>query len=59
MNKKEVESILTTGLELDSESVRTAREALEELRLLIDEGERDEALRRLDRFACVYFSYLI
>jgi len=59
MNKREVESILTTGLELDSESVRTAREALEELRLLIDEGERDEALRRLDRFASVYFSYLI
>ena len=59
MHKKEVESILTTGLELDSESVRTARGALEELRLLIDEGERDEALRRLDRFASVYFSHLI
>ena len=59
MNKKEVESILTTGLELDSEAVRVARKDLEGLRQLIDDGERDEALRKIDRFACVYFSYLI
>ena len=59
MNKREVESILTTGLELDSEAVRAARKDLEGLRLLIDDGERDEALRKIDHFACVYFSYLI
>ena len=59
MNKREVESILTTGLELDSESVRAARKDLEGLRLLIDDGERDEAVRKIDQFACVYCSYLI
>ena len=59
MNKKEVESILTTGLELDSKAVREAHKGLEELRLLIDEGERDEALRKVDLFAMRYFSILI
>ena len=59
MNKREVESILTTGLELDSESVRAARKDLEGLRLSIDDGERDEALRKIDYIASRYLHILI
>jgi len=44
---------------IKGDRLRYAREDLEKIRLLIDEGARDEALRALDKFASVNFSYLI
>lgn len=51
-----VSSVLIVG-----DSFRYAIKDLERLRRLIDEGDdaREEALRLLDKFACVNFKHLI
>ena len=48
-------------LVIEGDDLLYARETLERLRGLIDEGDdaREEALRLLDKFAVVSFKYLI